>query len=117
MKKRHGSVPIGRATFLAVHLRAPCGAILESSWGSLGHLLEAFGVFWALWGVLLGSSWGLLGAVGGLSGTSGDLFGLHLLYLGLSGRIRAQHPRNQSNDYRRYALFQRGPGGMREAIK
>ena len=65
---RHG------ATFLAVHVRATFGALLGSSWKSLGCLLATFGRFWALLWVVLASSWGLLGALGGLSGTSGDLF-------------------------------------------
>ena len=55
-QKRHGNVPMGHATFLAVHVRATFGALLGSSWGSLGHLLAAFGGFWALLGVLLASS-------------------------------------------------------------
>ena len=65
---------MGHATFLAVHVRATFGALLGSSWKSLGCLLATFGRFWALLGVVLASSWGLLGALGGLSGTSGDLF-------------------------------------------
>ena len=55
-QKGHGNVAMGHATFLAVHVRAIFGALLGSSWGSLGHLLAALGGFWALLEILLASS-------------------------------------------------------------